>query len=225
MSVKGAAVFCAVGFVVIQVLYLGVWCVPFSDYWALPVPEDKCMLHYFIWSPFHPFYLLPSTLGSQFANITSFTEQCQTYTHHMVVTSVFHLSSDLMMMMIPIPIVWTARLPLRRKIPLVAVFGLGLANIVVAALNRYYNFSLPDNLIFLVWYNAEASTAVIVANMPMCWSLIQRVFKPESRGAPRAAARPAGGPSRRASVAIRMQAMRRRNDAWELVEEAEEDLE
>ncbi len=38
-AVKAVAVYCAVGYAVIQILYLGVWCRPIYNYWAVPVPE------------------------------------------------------------------------------------------------------------------------------------------------------------------------------------------
>jgi hypothetical protein len=37
-------------------------------------------------------------------------------------------------------------------------------------------------LVFLAWYNGEASTAVIIANIPFCYPLIRRIFGLESWG-------------------------------------------
>lgn len=48
--------------------------------------------------------------------------------------------------------------------------------ILAAVLNRYYNFSIPYSLNFLNWYVGELSTAVFVANIPLCWPLLRRVF-------------------------------------------------
>jgi hypothetical protein len=38
------SVYVAVSFVVMEVLYLGVWCRPFSQYWALPPNSSKQIL-------------------------------------------------------------------------------------------------------------------------------------------------------------------------------------
>jgi len=143
----------------------------------------------------------------------------------MIVTSVFHVSSDLAMLAIPVPMLIGTRLPLRRKLVLCGIFSLGAVNVLVAALNRYYNFTEPDDYVFLVWYCAEASTAVMVANMPFCWTLLQRVFKLGAwavTSAPRAAA---GGLSRRASAAIAMDVLRRRREAWDRVEDTDGEIE
>jgi hypothetical protein len=49
--------------------------------------------------------------------------------------------------------------------------------ILAAVLNRYYNFSIPFSPIFLNWYVGELSTAVFVANIPLCWPLLRRIFR------------------------------------------------
>ncbi|KIH92812.1 hypothetical protein SPBR_02887 [Sporothrix brasiliensis 5110] len=149
-AVKVVAIYCAVGYVVVQILYLGVWCRPIDDYWAVPVPEGH--------------------------------EQCKTYLHHMITVTVFHVSSDLLMLLVPVPMIARAKLPLLRKIILCGIFSLGLLVVLVAILNRYYNFTVANSLVFLIWYNGEASTAVMVANIPFCWTLLRRLFALDAWG-------------------------------------------
>lgn len=40
IAVKAVAVYVGIGFVVMEVLYLGVWCRPFEQYWAVP-PNNR----------------------------------------------------------------------------------------------------------------------------------------------------------------------------------------
>lgn len=143
LAVKVVAGYCVLGFVLIQILYLGVWCRPIQQYWALPVHDS----------------------------------QCASYINHMITATVFNVSSDLMMLLIPLPILIRAQLPLKKKLILCGVFSLGIFVILAAVLNRYYNFTLPYNPVFLNWYVGELSTAVFVANIPLCWPLLRRVFK------------------------------------------------
>ena len=42
VAVKVVAVYAAVGFVVMEILYLGVWCRPFNQYWAVPTDNIQC---------------------------------------------------------------------------------------------------------------------------------------------------------------------------------------
>ena len=69
-----------------------------------------------------------------------------------------------------------SRLPLRRKLVLYCVFGLGAFVILSAALNKYYSFTQPFGSSWTFWYVRESSTAFIVANIPYTWTLLRRVF-------------------------------------------------
>jgi len=103
-----------------------------------------------------------------------------TYRHHMITVTVLNVSSDLMMLCIPVPMIARARLPLRRKIVLCLVFSLGVLTCLVAILNRYFNFTQNNSLVFLIWYNAEMATAVMIANIPFCWPLLRKLFALDS---------------------------------------------
>ncbi|KAK3387350.1 hypothetical protein B0H63DRAFT_431197 [Podospora didyma] len=144
LAVKVTAVYCAIGFIVIQILYLGIWCQPVSNYWAVPIPEDQ--------------------------------PECKSYHHHIVTVTVLHVSSDAAMLCVALPPIIRAQMPLGRKFVLCGVFGLGAVVVVVGVLNRYYDLVEPYSNSFLYWYNAEASTAVMVANVPRCWPLVRRLF-------------------------------------------------
>ncbi|KAK3360495.1 hypothetical protein B0T25DRAFT_578413 [Lasiosphaeria hispida] len=111
--------------------------------------------------------------------------ECATYYHHMMFATAWNISSDLMLLAIPFPIVFKTQLPLKKKIGLCCVLGLGALNIIVAILNRYFNFSNPNDLGYVYFYVAEVATAIYVGNIPLCWALIQRVFSagPWSRSA------------------------------------------
>jgi len=92
----------------------------------------------------------------------------------MIFATAFNISSDLMLLAIPFPIVFKTQLPLKRKIGLCFVLGLGALNvrrrsptpthanspskvpdlkkltraqIIVAILNRYFNFNNPNDLV------------------------------------------------------------------------------
>ena len=103
--------------------------------------------------------------------------QCASYYHHLITDAVFNISSDLMMLALPLPLLIKAQLPFKKKLVLCAVFSLGVFVILSAVLNRYYNFTAGyGSLIYLNWYAGETSTAVIVANIPHCWPLLSRLF-------------------------------------------------
>jgi hypothetical protein len=56
------------------------------------------------------------------------------------------------------------------------------AQIIIAILNRYYNFSNPNDLGYVYFYVAEVATAMYVGNVPLTWPLVQRVLNSSSWG-------------------------------------------
>ncbi|KAE8363940.1 hypothetical protein BDV27DRAFT_145722 [Aspergillus caelatus] len=84
LVVKIVAVYVVISFIVIEVLFLGVWCRPIRYYY-----------------------------------------QCGTYLNHLITTTVFNISSDLMMLCIPLPLFIRSHLPFKQKVAVCAVFSLG----------------------------------------------------------------------------------------------------
>ncbi|RCI15996.1 hypothetical protein L249_1743 [Ophiocordyceps polyrhachis-furcata BCC 54312] len=99
--------------------------------------------------------------------------QCATYYNHMIFATACNISSDLLLLFIPIPIIIKTRLAAKRKAILCLILGLGVFNILAAILNRYYNFSTPNSYVFLYWYVAEVGIAVMVGNLPLCWPILR----------------------------------------------------
>lgn len=142
-AVKIVAGYAALTFVVMEILYFGVWCRPFTEYWAVP-PDNV---------------------------------QCSAATNHLITNAVFNISSDLMIILIPMPIFIQSTLTLKRKLILIGVFAVGTFTIISAILNKYYSFTSPFGLDWTFWYIRESSTALITANLPLTWTLLQRVFR------------------------------------------------
>ncbi|TVY32772.1 hypothetical protein LSUB1_G007143 [Lachnellula subtilissima] len=141
-AVKVVGIYVVVDWVIMEILYFGVWCRPFPQYWAVPVANT----------------------------------QCSAATHHLIVNAVFNISSDIMMLCIPLPLLINSKLPRTKKFILCILFSLGIFVILCAVLNKYYSFANPFSPQWTFWYIREASTAIYVANMPMCWALIRRLF-------------------------------------------------
>jgi hypothetical protein len=97
-------------------MYLGYWCHPIQEYWAVPVKTCECACQ--------DGGRLPET----YANMP-FSAQCATYYNHMIFATAWNISSDLALFFIPIPVIAKSQLPLKRKIVLCCVLGLGLLNV------------------------------------------------------------------------------------------------
>jgi hypothetical protein len=102
--------------------------------------------------------------------------QCSVYTNHVIITLAFNVTTDLLIMAIPLPLLIRARLSLSKKLTLCAVFSLGAFVILCSILSKYYSISQPYGIKWLEWYVREAATAVIVSNIPQTWTLARRLF-------------------------------------------------
>ncbi|KAG9241497.1 hypothetical protein BJ878DRAFT_520441 [Calycina marina] len=146
LAVKVVGGYVLGGFVLMEILYFGVWCRPFKNYWKVPVENV----------------------------------QCSAATHHLIVNTVLNISSDLMMLCIPLPLLIRSKIPTPKKLILCGLFGLAIFVILCAGLSKYYSFTHPFGSEWTFWYIREASTSILVANIPMCWSLLRRLFNVRS---------------------------------------------
>lgn len=102
--------------------------------------------------------------------------ECATATPHLKMNLAFNVSSDVLIMSIPLPLLLKTHLDLKAKIILACPFCMGLFTISCAIASKQLSFSKPYSPDWVYWYCREASTAIIVANMPYNWTLIRRMF-------------------------------------------------
>ncbi|KAF1359565.1 hypothetical protein EJ07DRAFT_166128 [Lizonia empirigonia] len=99
--------------------------------------------------------------------------QCTTLQHFAIVQASFNLSSDILILALPIPMVMSLSLPTKQKIGLGILFSMGTFVIVAAILTKIYNLSDVYDTAYMLWYTREASVAVYVANLPSIWPLLR----------------------------------------------------
>ncbi|KAL0940493.1 uncharacterized protein CTRU02_203256 [Colletotrichum truncatum] len=121
--------------------------------------------------------------------------QCATYEHYAIVQACFNISSDVFMMMVPLPLIFKMSTAWRQKVVLVFIFGLGICIIIAAMLTKIYNLEDPYSPRYMLWYIREASVAVYVSNLPLIWPLLREWF-PWLRGLKTAGVLPTPHPGR-----------------------------
>jgi hypothetical protein len=60
------------------------------------------------------------------------TAQCASYYHHMIFATAWNISADIALLVIPFLIIPQTQLPLKRKILINCVLGLGVFNVSIA---------------------------------------------------------------------------------------------
>ncbi|CAG7982017.1 unnamed protein product [Penicillium salamii] len=103
--------------------------------------------------------------------------QCSSYQYYEVVQGCISISADIFMLLIAIPLLMQVRVPLKQKLILILLFGMGIFVIVAAVLNKVYCL-VPSliSYVYMNWYFREATVAILVTNLPLIWSLLRDVF-------------------------------------------------
>ncbi|KAK5192811.1 hypothetical protein LTR99_010312 [Exophiala xenobiotica] len=124
------------------------------------------VFYFALWCrPFHDYWQTPTN-----------NTQCTTALHHLIMNLVFNLTSDVLILSIPLPLFITTHLEFKRKLLLIFPFSLGVFTMVCAILSKVASFNHPYSAVWVYWYCREASTAMIVSNMPYSWALFRRAF-------------------------------------------------
>ncbi|KAK2009761.1 hypothetical protein LZ32DRAFT_537265 [Colletotrichum eremochloae] len=102
--------------------------------------------------------------------------QCATFERYAIVQGCFNISSDVLMLLVPLPLVFRMRIAWQQKMMLVFIFSLGLCVVVAALLTKIFNLRDPYSPVYMLWYIREASVAVYVSNLPLIWPLMREWF-------------------------------------------------
>ncbi|OJJ45575.1 hypothetical protein ASPZODRAFT_17024 [Penicilliopsis zonata CBS 506.65] len=114
---------------------------------------------------------------SQYWAVPASNTQCSTYQYYEIVQGCFSISADILMLMVAIPLLMQVRVPLKQKLILLLLFGMGVFVIVAAVLNKLYCL-VPSliSYVYMNWYFREVTVAILVTNLPLIWSLLRDVF-------------------------------------------------
>ncbi|EFQ30181.1 uncharacterized protein GLRG_05325 [Colletotrichum graminicola M1.001] len=102
--------------------------------------------------------------------------QCATLERYAILQGFFNITSDVLMLLVPLPLVSRMRISWRQKAVLVFIFSLGLCVVVAALLTKIFNLRDPYSPEYMLWYVREASVAMCVSNLPLVWPLLREWF-------------------------------------------------
>lgn len=93
-----------------------------------------------------------------------------------IVQATFNISSDVFMMLVPLPLILTVTVPIKQKLILLVIFSMGIFVIVAAVLTKAEFFISIYSDDYMFWYMRESSVAVYVANLPCIWPLLREAL-------------------------------------------------
>ncbi|KAI0186892.1 hypothetical protein EV127DRAFT_472344 [Xylaria flabelliformis] len=98
--------------------------------------------------------------------------------------STLDLVTDFVILCIPIPVIWNLSMPVRKKIGVTAVFGVGFFTIGAGIARFYYLLTSYDNqdnpdfiadfTLFILWSKIEANVAMIVCCLPTLAPVLEK---------------------------------------------------
>ncbi|TGZ79452.1 hypothetical protein EX30DRAFT_308781, partial [Ascodesmis nigricans] len=89
-------------------------------------------------------------------------------------TLCFNVASDIYIISIPLPVLWSARLPPRRKFMILLLFGGGFFVIIAAILRCVLGLTSPVATTTAQWACRETFVAIVIGNAPMIKPLFSR---------------------------------------------------
>ena len=141
-----------------------------------------------------------------------------------IVQCIFNISSDVAMLLIPIPVLLGVAIPIRQKLILLLVFGMGVFVIAAALCTKIEFFIDIYSADYLFWYTREASVAVYVANLPCIWPLLRDTFPMLRSWAPGGTNSKSGGRQRTTTVGAMRTAKSGRHDNIMMSRRSVEDM-
>ncbi|KAK3688829.1 hypothetical protein B0T22DRAFT_407493, partial [Podospora appendiculata] len=93
----------------------------------------------------------------------------------------FALTTDVIVLLLPMPLVWRLQLPLSQKLALVPVFGIGIFIVITSTLRLYALIATPSadttyELMGTLWTIIEFNLALVCASLPTVRVLMVRML-------------------------------------------------
>ncbi|KAF2656982.1 hypothetical protein K491DRAFT_714879 [Lophiostoma macrostomum CBS 122681] len=127
------------------------------------------VLWFFVWCrPFQQYWAVPAN-----------SIQCSVMPNHLRTNVVLNVSSDLILTIIPFPLVAKVQIPLKNRLILGAMFSLGFLTIACAIVSKYQSYNNPYRQRWMIWHRREAFTVMLGANLPLTRPVLQRLFRHE----------------------------------------------
>src|SRR5579862_2581444 len=118
-------------------------CRPFHDYWSVPAREGELKGLDLLICPYFKLLKCP------WLTLVEPIVQCSTYQHYVITQLCFNVSSDLAMLLIALPLLFSAQLRGKQKAIICIIFGMGVFVIAAAVITKIY--SLDPKLLSLVY--------------------------------------------------------------------------
>jgi hypothetical protein len=113
---------------------------------------------------------------SQFFAVNPTDTQCASWKKYNRLNLILNVSSDVLIVLIPISLVTRSQIKTKQKIVLCCIFGLGLIVCAFAVTNKILTLVHSGTTVWIAWYVRESGMAMVVSNFLLCWPLLRKMF-------------------------------------------------
>ncbi|EFQ27363.1 uncharacterized protein GLRG_01858 [Colletotrichum graminicola M1.001] len=104
-------------------------------------------------------------------------EQCLTWRDYNILQLSMNLSTDLVLLLIPVTLISRMNMKIGKKLLLIALFSMGIFVMLSAILLKVAVFSNMFDPVWLIWCIREVSTAMLVGNLVLCMPIFKIWWK------------------------------------------------
>ncbi|KAF9892322.1 hypothetical protein FE257_002099 [Aspergillus nanangensis] len=123
-------------------------------------------------------------LRAYWETLQSDSENCTNKSSATMSFSITNMVTDLMVLVVPIPVLWNLKLPMRERLGLIALMSLGLLACVASGIRIFYTYQTLnvtyditwDGYQIWLWILIEVNLAVMCASIPTLRPLARRYF-------------------------------------------------
>ncbi|KAK1639009.1 hypothetical protein BDP81DRAFT_195303 [Colletotrichum phormii] len=113
--------------------------------------------------------------------------ECLTWKNYNILQITMNLSTDLVLLLIPVTLISQLKMKIGKKLLLICLFSMGVFVMLCAILTKVAVFTYSTDPVWFMWCVRETSTAMLVGNLVLGMPILRAAWRcvfPQSRNAP-----------------------------------------
>ncbi|KAK1600085.1 uncharacterized protein LY79DRAFT_6038 [Colletotrichum navitas] len=103
--------------------------------------------------------------------------QCLTWTNYNILQITMNLSTDLILLLIPVTLISQLKMRIGKKLLLICLFSMGVFVMLCATLMKVTVFTNPTNPVWFLWSVREVSMTMLVGNLVLSMPILRTLWR------------------------------------------------
>ncbi|KAK1994163.1 hypothetical protein LX36DRAFT_584861 [Colletotrichum falcatum] len=114
---------------------------------------------------------------SEYMELKPQNAQCLTWTSYNILQITMNLSTDLILLLIPVTLISQLKMKIVKKLLFICLFSMGLFVMLCAILMKVAVFTNPTSPVWFLWSVREVSTAMLVGNLVLGMPVLRALWR------------------------------------------------